>query len=108
MTPATRPSLKDRMLDVIFGRRLEGSALEHFRAEQPPKWIRRILLLSFLLWIGMLAYWGIGKLGWLPDRFVKPPPHSAISTSGIVWSLALFGVREYFRKRAARASRGAQ
>lgn len=108
MTSPARPSLKDRIIAIIFGPRLEGEALERFRAEQPPRWIQSTLLLLFLLWVGVLAYWGIWKLGWLPAQFVNPPAHSTISTSGLIWSLTLFGVREYFRKRAARASRGAE
>lgn len=108
MTSPARPSLKDRIIDVIFGERLEGEALERFRAEQPPKWIQGTLLLLFLLWMGVLAYWCIWKLGWLPAPFLNPPAFSTISASGVVWSLVQFGVREYFRKRAARASRGAQ
>ena len=88
MPPAPATNLPGRVLDVIFGKKLEGEDAERALAERPPKWACTVygalLWASFLVAFALLAW----DWGWIP--FVD----SRIDT---IWTAVALGANALLR-----------
>ena len=107
MSPAPAKNLPSRVLDIVFGKKLEGRAAERARAERPPQCVERIIGALYLAWFLLFILWGIGKLGWVPE------PRETFTTwwlipingYGVVVQWIGYGVDRYYRAKARRASK---
>ena len=83
MPPAQAKNMLDRVLDIIFGKKLEGEDADRARVAGPPQWMRTAYLFlhtgSILVALVLLIW----SWGWIP--FNDSPIDS-------IWGLAALGV----------------
>ncbi|RYG15787.1 MAG: hypothetical protein EON96_09960 [Caulobacteraceae bacterium] len=110
MTPAARSSLTDRTLDFLFGKRLEGEALDRFRASQPPAPVRWFFSALFYCWLAIVILWVAGVFGWLPvDReSFSFNQLLLINLVGLAMNVTRGAVRRRYERKAALAGQGSQ
>lgn len=107
MSPAPAKNLLSRVPDIVFGKRLEGTAAERARAERPPQWVRRIIGGLYIAWFLLFILWELGKLGWFPEPretfamwWLIP-----INGYGVFVQWISYRVDRYYRTKAHRASK---
>lgn len=60
MTPSPSPSIASRVLDIVFGKKLEGEEAERALAERPPQWASTV----YLVLSGALVFLAFALLAW--------------------------------------------
>ena len=111
MPPTQAKNLLDRVLDVIFGKKLEGEDAERPKLDGPPQWMRTVYLFLHTGSILVALILVIWSWGWIP--FNDSPIDS-------IWGLAALGAgallgwgwewivkRHERRAKAGRATRAA-
>jgi len=101
MTPSPSPSITSRVLDWLFGKRLEGEERVRLDEERPPKPVRVAFLVAFAVVIVAAVLSLTDKRGWA-DVWPDGLPHFGLLWIAVALTWAYSGVHSHYRLRTRR------